>query len=251
MILINEKQIQKELNNLKVIVLNSCTSTNDLLKDDKYTEETLLITEEQTNGIGRIGRTFISNKNKGIYMSLLTYKKIPLDVITLVTQVTSVVVSRCIEKYIDKQIKIKWVNDLYLDDYKISGILVQSKIKDNTLDKLIIGIGINIYNQDFDEELSKKASSIETLTNIKIDRNSLIIDIIQELNKALTNIYDLSYMKEYIKRSNLINKEVLLLLKAQEVKAKVLDITLNGELKVLIDNQEYLLSSAEVLKIYL
>lgn len=248
---LNEKYLQSNIKDINVIILETCTSTNVILKESNYTCDTLLVTNEQTNGIGRINREFISNKDKGIYMSLLTFKPLPMDMITRITAITSVIVSRCIDKHLQKSTKIKWVNDIYLDNYKICGILVQSKFKDNQLEKLIIGIGINLYKQTFDEELSKKANNIEDLTGIKIPRNELIVNIINSLNEALDNITSESYMIEYRNKSNLINKEVVVQIQDQEFKVKVIDINLEGELVVLNDDQIITLRSAEVTKVFL
>lgn len=247
---LNWNKLQENILNTNVIVLDSCTSTNILLKESSYTTDTLLITNEQTNGIGRINREFISNKDKGIYMSLLTFKKIPLDYVTRITAITSVVVSRVIEKYISEKVYIKWVNDIYLKNKKICGILVQSKIENNELKKLIIGIGINLYCQTFKNELSLKASSIEDLINIRVDRNQMIIDIINDLNTALENYDNLDFMEEYKSKSNLINKDVTILLDQKEVLVKVVDINLNGELVVLYNNKIFTLNSTEVIKVY-
>ena len=247
--IINKSFIENKLENIKVEYLETCTSTNKILKNATYLTDTLLIAEEQTSGVGRLNRNFVSNKNKGIYMSLLTFKKIDLKYLNKVTPITAVVVSNAIDELINDNTKIKWVNDIYLKDKKICGILVESVIVNNRLEKLIIGIGINTYSQTFDEELSKKASTIEDLTNIKTSRNELIINIINNLNKALDNIDDIYYMKEYIHKSNLINKEVIVNINDTEYIAKVLDITLDAELVVEIDNSIYTLTTAEVTKI--
>ena len=164
--IINKSFIENKLENIKVEYLETCTSTNKILKNATYLTDTLLIAEEQTSGVGRLNRNFVSNKNKGIYMSLLTFKKIDLKYLNKVTPITAVIVSNAIDELINDNTKIKWVNDIYLKDKKICGILVESVIVNNRLEKLIIGIGINTYSQTFDEELSKKASTIEDLTNI-------------------------------------------------------------------------------------
>ena len=62
---IDYKQIKEQLNNYNVEYFESVSSTNKLLKSEEYLENTLLITEEQTNGIGRLNRNFVSNKSKG------------------------------------------------------------------------------------------------------------------------------------------------------------------------------------------
>ena len=183
---IDYKQIKEQLNNYNVEYFESVSSTNKLLKSEEYLENTLLITEEQTNGIGRLNRNFVSNKSKGIYMSLKIKPTFDLNNINKLTPSIGVIISNSIFKQTNIHPYIKWVNDIYLNDLKISGILVESVIKNNTIEYLIIGIGINCFKQDF-KELNNIASSIEKETNIIVNRNLLIIDIIEGIEKLLND----------------------------------------------------------------
>ena len=130
---IDYKQIKEQLNNYNVEYFESVSSTNKLLKSEEYLENTLLITEEQTNGIGRLNRNFVSNKSKGIYMSLKIKPTFDLNNINKLTPSIGVIISNSIFKQTNIHPYIKWVNDIYLNDLKISGILVESVIKNNTI----------------------------------------------------------------------------------------------------------------------
>lgn len=241
---IDYKQIKEQLNNYNVEYFESVSSTNKLLKSEEYLENTLLITEEQTNGIGRLNRNFVSNKSKGIYMSLKIKPTFDLNNINKLTPSIGVIISNSIFNQTNIHPYIKWVNDIYLNDLKISGILVESVIKNNTIEYLIIGIGINCFNQDF-KELNNIASSIEKETNIIINRNLLIIDIIEGIEKLLNDFNNTYYLEEYRKYQYLKNKEVVISTLKEEFIGTYCDIdelgglviNLNGDLKTFYNGE--------------
>lgn len=241
---IDYKQIKEQLNNYKVEYFESVSSTNKLLKSDEYLENTLLITEEQTNGIGRLNRNFVSKKSKGIYMSLKIKPTFDLNNINKLTPSIGVIISNSIFKQTNIHPNIKWVNDIYLNDLKISGILVESVIKNSTIEYLIIGIGINCFNQDF-KELNNIASSIEKETNIIVNRNLLIIDIIEGIEKLLNDFNNTYYLEEYRKYQYLKNKEVVISTLKEEFIGTYYDIdelgglviNLNGDLKTFYNGE--------------
>lgn len=223
----------------QVIYLNKCTSTNALLKENKYSYNTILITKRQTNGVGRMNRTFISNKPSGLYMSILFNEKDIKDINTL-TCLVGVGVSTAIDEVTNASTKIKWVNDIYLENKKICGILVEK-----SKDKVIVGIGINIKKQKFPKELENKASTIEDLTNKIVSKKLLAELIINNIDKLLLSN---DYMNEYINRSLIIGKEVKLLFDNEEINVKVLNINESGNLVVLHDGITKTINSGEVIR---
>lgn len=230
-------------------------STNKELKKDKYNQydNYVLIANSQTNGTGRLTRTFVSNKDVGLYMSIRIKPNVSIDKLNNITCVVSSIVSICIEKQIKRLVDIKWVNDIYINNFKVSGILVESKINFNTnqFDYLIIGIGINLYNQEFDEELSKIASNIEKETNIKISKKQLIEDILSELSNYLKDYNFEEYMKQYISRSFIIGKKIKLQTTSSVIDCFVEGINNSGELIINHNNTIKTINSAEVIKTYL
>ena len=175
-------------------------STNKELKKDKYNlyNNYVLIANQQTNGTGRLTRTFVSNKDAGLYMSVRIKPQVSIKQLNNLTCVVAAIVSNSIEKQIKRLVDIKWVNDIYINNFKIAGILVESKINFNTnnFEYLIIGIGINLYQQEFDADLSKTASNIEKETRIKISKEQLIKDILFDLSIYLKDYNSEEYMKQ-------------------------------------------------------
>lgn len=236
-------------------IVDSIDSTNKELKKDKYNQydNYVLIANSQTNGTGRLTRTFVSNKDVGLYMSIRIKPNISIDKLNNITCVVASIVSTSIEKQIERLVDIKWVNDIYINNFKVAGILVESKINFNTnqFDYLIIGIGINLYNQEFDDELSKIASNIEKETNIKISKKQLIEDILFELSKYLKDYNFEEYMKQYISRSFIIGKKIKLQTPLDIIECTVEDINYNGELIINHNNTIKTINSAEVIKTHL
>lgn len=227
-------------------------STNKELKKDKYNtyNNYVLIANQQTNGTGRLTRTFVSNKDAGLYMSVRIKPQVSIKQLNNLTCVVAAIVSNSIEKQIKRLVDIKWVNDIYINNFKIAGILVESKINFNTnnFEYLIIGIGINLYQQEFDADLSKTASNIEKETRIKISKEQLIKDILFDLSIYLKDYNSEEYMKQYIARSFLIGRNIKLQTSNELIECIVEDINYNGELIIKHNNCIKTINSAEVIK---
>ncbi len=147
---------------------------------------------------------------------------------------------RAILKQINCEVLIKWVNDIYIHNKKICGILTESKNN-----KLIIGIGINLYHQEFPSNIN--ASSIEDETGIKINKDQLLKDLLEELNNIQNNQLDL--MNEYIANNLVIGKRVSLLINEKEVEATVLGINSEGELVINNNGKQEQITSAIITKV--
>lgn len=140
-------------------------STNIYLKNlvaqSTPKEGHVVITSEQTEGIGRKGRSFYSPRETGIYFSILLRPNIPTEVATLLTCAAAVSVCRAIESICDLKPGIKWVNDIFINDTKVAGILTQSNynMKEHVIDSTIVGVGINLFppQDGFPEDISKTA----------------------------------------------------------------------------------------------
>lgn len=199
----------------------------------------IFVANSQTNGKGRLGRSFFSPKNCGIYLSIVyntNFLEYENDV-TLITPKVAVSVCKTLEKFGCKNCKIKWVNDIFIEEKKVCGILTEgilSKTQKNKINPAIIGIGINLQEDKngFPEELSKIATS----ANINFEKkdkviNFLLQEILLDLKKENHNLV----MDEYKNRSNLIGKVVNVIentFTGETYQAKVIDITNKGHLLV-------------------
>lgn len=249
------ESIKKNLTaDFDVIILDEVDSTNKYLKDfakNSTLNNILVVANKQTGGRGRLGRTFVSNKASGIYMSLLVRPNIPINLVKKVTCMVSVATVNAIDKLANTSTSIKWVNDVYLNKKKICGILTEgvALAEQNVMEYIVIGIGVNCYHQEFDEELSKKATSLENELNITISRNELISEITNQISYYLNDFEKLSkeFMKEYIDKSFIIGMNVELQKGNTTSLVKVVNINDKGELIVEDENHQIInYSSGEI-----
>lgn len=212
---------------IDIILFDEIDSTNRYAKSIKK-DNALVITNAQSKGRGRLGRDFISSKGKGIYMSiLLKYDKKMMNP-ALLTCYTGTIVTKVLERLWGLNPGIKWVNDIYIENKKVCGILVESVIKNNTFDKIIIGIGINVYKQEFPIELVNKVTSLEDKVEVNVSRNDIISAILNEFFDS----FNQPFMDYYRKHLILKDKVVEILEQNRTYYAKVLDVNDNGELVV-------------------
>lgn len=232
---LNIQEIQKNLKyKHNIEIFDSIDSTNKYLKS-KINEKnygTIVISNEQTNGYGKNDRQFISNKDTGIYMSILINPNCLIEESLKITILTSVAVLSAIKSVCNLDVKLKWVNDIILNDLKVGGILCESQINLNTniIDNMIVGIGINVKEFEFPPSLKNIATSIENNTNIKVSRNALISEII--------NFFDLYFIKKanyidlYKENSYVLGKDITVVQNDKQFYAKAIDIDDSGSLIV-------------------
>ena len=217
----------------------------EIAKDDFNT--TLVVTNSQTGGRGRLGRSFISTSNKGIYMSILIKPNINIKDVSKITCVVGCSILRVLKEYISEPIYLKWVNDLYLHDKKICGILTESKINNGSLEYVVIGIGLNLYKQVFPIDVN--ASSIEDETCIVIDKWEVIGKIIDRVLIDIKNINDIEHVNYFMNNMYLKNKEVVLKTVQEEQIVTIVGINELFELVAKSSLKTINISSGEILRI--
>ena len=222
----------------KVMVFSSIDSTNLEIKRralEGAKEGLVALAEEQTAGRGRLGRSFYSPAGTGIYMSMLLQPDLQATDAILITTAVSVAVVRAIRKITDLKPTIKWVNDIYLDDKKICGILTEAMtdFESGTISNVIPGIGINYREPEggFPEEVRDVAGAL-TSSDVKIPRNELVAAILDEFMTIYQELPNRSYMEDYRRWSNVIGNQVKYLERDVWHYAKAVGIDDNGGLQV-------------------
>jgi BirA family biotin operon repressor/biotin-[acetyl-CoA-carboxylase] ligase len=172
-----------------LVYLPTCHSTNDyarrLLTEENPLEGTLVITPEQTAGKGQRGNTWESQVGTNLTFSLI-YKPSFLNLGDqfYLNIISSLAVRDTVAKFLQTDVKVKWPNDIYLNDKKISGILIQNTIKGHSLGYSVIGIGLNVNQEVFSD---KKAISMKKYSSEEYSVEAV-------LNVLLENL-DFYYMK--------------------------------------------------------
>lgn len=224
-------------NKIRLQVLDKATSTNTLVKEvAKENDEGLVVVAgEQTAGRGRLGRTFFSPGDSGVYMSLLLKPEIEPENAIQITTAAAVSVCKALEDMGINNARIKWVNDIFVDNRKVCGILTESSFNSQKckIDFAVLGVGINIYESDqgFPEEIKNIAGSVFDVHKENL-RNEFIALFI---NRFYDFYYDLSskkHIKEYKEKNMVPGKEIDVIQGEQREKAIALDIDENCNLVV-------------------
>ena len=166
------------------------------------------------------------------------------------TGYTSCIVSHAIDELTGLNTKIKWVNDIYVNNKKLCGILTESVIKNNEC-YIIVGIGINMLSQQFDPDLVNKVTTIEDETNIQYDFNELIKQITNYFFLNINMIKTKEYIKTYKEKSNVIGQNVEVNVGGKIIIGRALDIDENGELIVNCEEKDIKVFSGEITKLNL
>lgn len=234
-------------------VLDSTNKKANELAQQGCEHGTLITADAQEAGVGRRGRNWSSEKGTGIYMSMVLRPQIKTEHVSMLTLVAALAVAKALEQkgVYEKQTPcIKWPNDLVLHKKKICGILTELALAGTNIDYVIVGIGINVSNQMFPDEIKETASSILLETGKNIDRDELIVEIwncFKNYYELFLRTQDFSLLKEEYE-TYLVNKHqsVNVLDSAGSYKGTAIGITNKGELIVDTDKGKKLVSSGEV-----
>jgi len=169
----------------KVIYHPSVSSTQTVahqLVNEGAVEGTVVVADEQTEGRGRLGRIWKSEKQSGIWMSLVLKPNIDIRQAPQLTLVTAVAVTRALRDITGVNIEIKWPNDLLVNGKKLVGILTEMQADPDRIQSVIIGIGVNVNHDQFYDEMSSIATSLKLETDQNFDRAEIIGKILSEFS---------------------------------------------------------------------
>ena len=209
-------------------------------------QPTVLLAEGQTAGRGRLGRSFYSPTDTGLYTSLIIESPTELDKLISLTALAAVAASEAIEAAFGIRVGIKWVNDLYRNDRKVAGILAESCVS-GAKRYIILGIGINLSTESFPADLTIKAGSLGEASVTKEAKRALALDLFARLLDLLECEDTSRAMDIYRARSTVIGKRISFSRDGTENTATVLGVTDIGALTVKLDSGETLeLASGEI-----
>ena len=208
----------------------------------------LVIAESQSGGRGRFGRQFFSPEHSGVYMTYVLRPDLPAQQAVTITSMAAVAVARAIEAVADVDVKIKWVNDLYIDDRKVCGILCEASMdfESGQLEYAVLGIGINVAKMEFPEELRDIATSSGNACGREISRSRLIAEISNQLEALYGQLESREFMAESRARSNVIGRDVLVLRGEERFVARALDIDDQGRLVIRTESGVSRVGSGEI-----
>ena len=226
-----------------VRVLPTVDSTNAEAKrlwQSGHDRPALIVAREQTKGRGRRGRQWSSPMDQGIFMSMLLMPDIEPAQASMLTLVAGLAVSEAIEVMTGLQVSIKWPNDLVADSRKLSGILTEMSAEVDFVHHVIVGIGINVNQESFPDELETMATSLRLMTGKEINRAELIGKISELFEQRYSDFLeagDLTRMIDaYNKRCINVGKDLKVLTRQDEIICKGVAVQKDGTLQVALED---------------
>lgn len=250
-----KQYLSSERQELPLEVYGLVDSTNTMLREranQGALEGTIIVAGAQSKGRGRLGRQFYSPQDTGVYMSiLLRPARIPTEKAVHITTIAAVAACEAIEGVTGKKAMIKWVNDVFMEGKKVSGILTEASISMENLglEYIIMGIGLNVYAPEggFPEEIAQVAGSIleDPMTDGKNRIAAAFIDLFLDYYDEIENGH---YVERYRERSLAIGRVVKVLKKDGDRMALVLDVDEDCHLLVKYEDDGSMdtLSSGEI-----
>ncbi|MGM9912271.1 biotin--[acetyl-CoA-carboxylase] ligase [Floccifex sp.] len=251
--ILSTEGIKKYLDcNCEIHYEQEVTSTNSCLvqlANTNIKEGYVLVCSSQTKGKGRTGHSFYSPSQSGVYLSvLLRPDKSPMET-TNITPMAAVAACEAIEKIKDVHPQIKWINDIFVNQKKVCGILTEASIntEKKCMDYVVLGIGFNVYEPQsgFPHDLKDIAGSIFD-EEIEDGKNKLVAYFINSFFHYYSNWNRKDYYQAYKDRCMILNKKVLIKENNhfKEVFAK--DINENFELIIVDEGSQRIVNSGEV-----
>ena len=236
----------------KIDVFKTIDSTNTFAKSLAQLgaeHGTVVISEQQLTGRGRLERNFYSPNGNGIYMSIILRPNLSMDNAPLITSCAAVAIAKAIETVTGLSTKIKWVNDIFINGKKVCGILTEAgmNFEMGSLEYAVVGIGINVSTMKFPDSLKSIATSLSLETKSVVHRNQLIAEILNVFEYYYDNITNKIFLSEYISRSNIIGQEITVIELDKSYTATAVSIDDSARLIVRMSNgDEKTLNSGEI-----
>ena len=238
----------------EILVEPSLTSSNTTMKEQYLGRRHgfTLFAEEQTGGRGRLGRTFVSPADTGVYMTILLHPTLPLSHLSFVTISAAIAVVRAIEQTAGFTPQIKWVNDVLMNGRKLCGILTEATIEGETgtVSSLVVGIGINLHpNPAWPEEVQAVAGAISDFGKPprRAELAAAVLTHFEDVYMLLEQGKEPELLEQYRERLCCINRPVTVSSPAGRYEAECIGLDENAHLLVkTADGQVNALSSGEI-----
>lgn len=240
LILLDPIKIQSQLRHHldKLDVFEKTQSTNDDLKEliNQNKTTSVCIAENQTQGKGRFIRNWYSPFGTNIYLSMLYQFEKDISELSGLSLVVGLATCKAIESSIDLKntdLKVKWPNDIYIDQCKLAGILIEAQSEANGFCQVIMGIGINVNMADATKNIDNPWTSLLKITKQYHDRNILCATLIDYLIDYLERFSAqglIAFLDEWKKRDYLFNKKIAVISGKKKLKGICVGISDQGHL---------------------
>ena len=222
----------------KIYSFEAIDSTNTFarkLPDDDAPHGTLIIAEEQSAGRGRQGRHWQSQKGKNLLFSLILRTPFIHERARILPFVGALAVADAVELLVRCSIECKWPNDLLIEKKKFAGMLIEAVTHNDLVTSVIMGIGINVNQGEFPDDIKEKATSLARHEEHDIDRVPLLCRILEELEHRLEQLRQFPsqvLLDDWKRRTTMFGSRITLTEQTGRSSAKAIDVAPSGALVV-------------------
>jgi len=210
-------------------------STNETLKElaeAGATEGTTAIAEYQTAGRGRFKRTWYSERGKNVLLSILL-RPSERETPHVLTYLAALATAEALEKEIGRPVELKWPNDLLLSNKKVCGILLESAWDGTKLNYVIVGIGVNVNQENFSADLQQKATSLKIECGREFNRAEIVREILERLEFRYLELQahgSAPLLEAWMRKSSMFGKEIAVEQSGRKIVGKALHLDPDGAL---------------------
>ncbi len=221
---------------IKILSYASAASTNEIaysLAEQSAPEGTLVISEEQTKGKGRLGRRWVSPAKTGVYMSIILRPKISPVEAGKITLMCSMSIAMTIRSMFGLEALIKWPNDVFIDNEKVCGILTEMNAEQDLISFIILGIGVNVNTEA--EKLPEGATSLKIKLKKKVDRIEFVRNLLKDLEENYIKINSegfASIIGQWRDLSMTLGRRIKIKWRENIIEGQAMDVDENGALIV-------------------
>jgi BirA family biotin operon repressor/biotin-[acetyl-CoA-carboxylase] ligase len=236
----------------KIYSFDLIDSTNECAKalaNCSAAEGTIVFAEQQTAGKGRFGREWTADPNENLTFSISLRPELKLDSTQLLPLYVAVAVAEAVEESSGMTVECKWPNDLLVGGRKIAGFLLEASTRQNKLDFVVLGVGINVNQTRFPESIGEKATSLKTASGESHDRASLFRTVVKALEDHYARFSSSGFesvVAQWLSRSSMLNRRISVSMHGAPVSGIVKGLSREGGLILLTGGEERVLFAGDV-----
>lgn len=230
--------------NYHVIHFDEIDSTNNYLKNSYklLNDFTFVTADYQSKGKGRNDRVWSSDKGENLMFSFLIKNPVLLRKYGALSLITAIEVAKLLEAYNFKEVKIKWPNDVFINDKKVCGILLEGQI----LEYLVIGAGLNVNQKIFPDGLRRPATSLSLEMNKSFDIKEIEKELFSNIVNDYVSLNEKSFLEYFRNHNYLLNKRVRVLINDEPFIGEVVGIDDNFYLQIKTSDMLLHIDSGEI-----
>ena len=228
----------------QVIHFKEIDSTNNYLKNSYQILDnfTFVTADYQSHGKGRNDRVWSSESGANLMFSFLIKETALLKKYSALSIISAVEVAKLLESYKIKDVSVKWPNDVFINDKKVCGILLEGQI----LQYLVVGIGLNVNQKDFPEGLRRPATSMSIEANQDFDIEEIEKKLFSNIVRDLRSLNEDEFLEYFRNHNFLLNKKVRVLVNDEPFVGEVVGIDANYFLQIKTSDMLLHIDSGEI-----